>query len=296
MSTERCGINSKLKKHKTEKMRKRILVLGGTGMAGHVVYLYLKSLGKYEMFNTVFRKKLTEDSVVMNATDPVAIDRVISEISPDIVINCIGALIRESREHPDNAVLLNAWLPNYLQKVCGSHGAKLIHISTDCVFSGRKGHYTETDFRDADDVYGRSKALGEINNDRDLTIRTSIIGPELKENGEGLFHWFMTQKGPVYGFKTAIWGGVTTLELAKAIDYAIDNNTVGLVQLSNGEGISKYDLLCLFRDIWHRDIEIIPDDRNQTDKSIAKSTIFKYNVQSYKDMLSELSEWMKYKA
>lgn len=274
-------------------MRKRVLVLGGTGMAGHVVYLYLKSLDKYEMYNTVFRKKLTDDSIVMNATDPAAIDRVIAEISPDIVINCIGALIRESKEHPDNAVLLNAWLPNYLQRVCRCHGAKLIHISTDCIFSGKKGHYTETDFRDADDVYGRSKALGEINNDRDLTIRTSIIGPELKENGEGLFHWFMTQKGPVYGFKTAIWSGVTTLELAKAIDYAIDHNSVGLVQLSNGEGISKYDLLCLFKDIWHRDNEIIPDERNHTNKSIVQSTIFKYNVQSYKDMLFELAEWMK---
>ena len=274
-------------------MKKRILVLGGTGMAGHVVYLYLSSLSKYEIYNTVFRRKLTEDSMIMNATDPVAIDRVVADVMPDIVINCIGALVRESREHPDNAILLNAWLPNYLQEVCRNHGAKLIHISTDCVFSGRKGYYTETDFRDADDVYGRSKALGEINNDQDLTIRTSIIGPELKENGEGLFHWFMTQKGPVYGFKTAIWGGVTTLELAKAIDYAIDNNNVGLVQLSNGEGISKYDLLCLFRDIWHHDIEIIPDNRNNVDKSIAKSYIFDYSVDNYRVMLSEMEFWMR---
>lgn len=274
-------------------MKKRILVLGGTGMAGHVVYLYLKSLNKYEMFNTVFRKKLTEDSIVMNATDPVAIKRVITDVKADIVINCIGALVRESREHPDNAILLNAWLPNYLQKICHDAGAKLIHISTDCVFSGHKGHYTEEDFRDADDVYGRSKALGEINNERDLTIRTSIIGPELKENGEGLFHWFMMQKGSVYGFKTAIWGGVTTLELAKAINYAIDNDNVGLVQLSNGEGISKYDLLCLFRDIWHHNIEIISDDRNHIDKSIAKSNIFRFSVANYKAMLDDLKEWMR---
>ena len=274
-------------------MKKRILILGGTGMAGHVVYLYLSSLSKYEIYNTVFRKKLTDDSIIMNATDPIAIDRVVADVMPDIVINCIGALVRESREHPDNAILLNAWLPNYLQEVCRNHGAKLIHISTDCVFSGRKGHYTETDFRDADDVYGRSKALGEINNNQDLTIRTSIIGPELKENGEGLFHWFMTQKEPVYGFKTAIWGGVTTLELAKAIDYAIENNNVGLVQLSNGEGISKYDLLCLVRDIWHRDIEIIPDNRNNIDKSITKSNVFVYRVGSYKMMLDEMECWMR---
>lgn len=274
-------------------MKKKILVLGGTGMAGHVVYLYLKSLDKYEMYNTVFRNKLTEDSIIMNATDSNSIDRVLLEIKPDIVINCIGALINESKTHPDNAILLNAWLPNYLKRACEEKRTKLIHLSTDCVFSGKKGNYTETDFRDADDIYGRSKALGEINDHGNLTIRTSIIGPELKKNGEGLFHWFMTQKEPVYGFKTAIWGGVTTLELAKAIDYAIENGTVGLVQLSNGIGISKYDLLNLFKKIWQRNIEIIPDERNHTDKSIAKSAIFNYDTSSYISMLNDMKDWMK---
>ena len=129
------------------------------------------------------------------------------------------------------------------------------------MFSGKKGNYSETDFRDADGVHGRSKALGEIINDKDLTIRTSIIGPELKENGEGLFHWFMHQHGCANGFQTAIWGGVTTLELAKAIDVAIDQGVTGLIQLSNGLGISKYDLLHLFSRIWHKqDVEILPFD------------------------------------
>src|SRR5690606_24943808 len=118
-------------------------------------------------------------------------------------------------------------------------GSKLIHISTDCVFSGNRGAYTEDDFCDANDTYGRSKALGELNNDRDLTIRTSIIGPELKTNGEGLLHWFLNQSTPVNGFTEAYWGGVTTLELAKAIKTALMSDLKGIVNLTNGESISK---------------------------------------------------------
>ena len=219
--------------------------------------------------------------------------RIVCESRPDIILNCIGVLIKGSKEHPDNAILINAWFPHLLKKLSDEVGAKLIHISTDCVFSGKKGNYTETDFRDADDVYGRSKSLGEIINNKDLTLRTSIIGPELKENGEGLFHWFMRQHGQVNGFNTAIWGGVTTLELAKAIDVAITQGTTGLVQLSNGTGISKYDLLHLFRKIWNKqDIEILPFDGNGIDKSIAKSEKFDYVVPGYEEMLREQYDWM----
>ena len=143
-------------------------------------------------------------------------------------------------------------------------------------------------------MYGRSKALGEIVNGRDLTIRTSIIGPELKADGEGLFHWLMSQHGTVSGFKTAIWGGVTTLELAKAISVAIKEGTTGLVHLSNGTGISKYDLLCLFKDIWGRkDVEIVSVDTNDVDKSIAKSARFGYEVPGYREMLKDLYAWMQ---
>lgn len=273
--------------------KKKILVLGATGMAGHVVYYYLKETEKYEMHNVVFRNKLTEDSIVLDVTDKEAVASTIKQENPDIIINCIGILIKGSKDYPDNAIYINAYFPHLLKKLSDEVGAKLIHISTDCVFSGKKGNYTETDFRDADDVYGRSKALGEVINDKDLTIRTSIIGPELKKNGEGLFHWFMNQTGEVNGFKTAIWGGVTTLELAKAIDYAIEKETIGLVQLSNGEGISKYDLLNLFKEIWHKDIIIKPYDGNGIDKSIAKSENIDYQICSYREMLQELNDWQK---
>ena len=272
---------------------KKVLLFGATGMAGHVVYYYLRDTGKYNIINVVYRTPLTDDSIVIDVSNRDAVTDVVQRVKPDIIINCIGVLVKGSKEHPDNAILLNAYFPHFLKKQADTVDAKVIHISTDCVFSGKKGHYTEDDFRDADDVYGRSKALGEVINEKDLTIRTSIIGPELKKNGEGLFHWFMMQHGQVNGFKTAIWGGVTTLELAKAIEYTIDDNLSGLIQLSNGIGISKYDLLCLFKDIWHKDdVDILPFDGNGVDKSIAKSNRIEYRVPEYHQMLEDLYGWM----
>ncbi len=273
--------------------KKKILLLGATGMAGHVAYHYLKETNKYEILDVVFRNKLTADSIVLDVTDKHATEELIKTVKPDIIVNCIGILIKGSRQHPDNAIYINAYFPHLLERLSSEIDAKLIHISTDCVFSGKKGNYTEYDFKDADDVYGRSKALGEVENDRDLTIRTSIIGPELKQSGEGLFHWFMHQEGKVNGFTDAIWGGVTTLELAKAIDKVIDNNLTGLVHLSNGKGISKYDLLNLFRTIWNRNnIDINPFEGHAVDKSLQSSTKFNMNVPSYNTMLDEMKSWM----
>lgn len=272
---------------------KKVLLFGATGMAGHVVYYYLQSTGKYDISNVVYRTPLTEDSIIVDVTNRDAVADVVHRVHPEIIINCVGILIKGSREHPDNAILINAYFPHLLKRLSDEVGAKLIHISTDCVFSEKKGNYTEDDFRDADDVYGRSKALGEIINDKDLTIRTSIIGPELKENGEGLFHWFMHQCGEINGFRTAIWGGVTTLELAKAIDFSLDNGIVGLIHLSNGVGISKFDLLNLFKEIWGKDTVIKPYDGNEVDKSIEKSLRLDYEVPSYRQMLVEQFEMMK---
>lgn len=274
--------------------KRKLLLFGATGMAGHIAYYYLQSTGKYDIVNVVFRNKLTEDSIIADITDKEAVSDIVHNIRPDYILNCVGVLIRGSKDHPDNAILINAYFPHLLKRLSDEVGAKLIHISTDCVFSGRKGNYSETDFKDADDVYGRSKALGEIINDKDLTIRTSIIGPKLKENGEGLFHWFMHQHGKINGFQTAIWGGVTTLELAKAIDIAIDQEITGLVHLSNGVGISKYNLLLLFKKIWNKnEIEIISMDANGIDKSIMKSTHFDYTVPNYENMLIDQLHWMQ---
>lgn len=159
------------------------------------------------------------------------VKNVIIKEKPDVIINCIGALIKESEEHPDRAVFINSFFPHYLARLGNELNFKLIHLSTDCVFSGEKGDYSETDFKDGKDFYAQTKALGEIINGDHLTFRTSFIGPEMKERGTGLFHWFMTQNGKVYGYSRVYWTGITTLELAKAIDRAIEKNLKSLYHL-----------------------------------------------------------------
>lgn len=271
----------------------KILLFGASGMAGHMIYYFLKETGKYDILNVVFRDKITEDSIILDVTNNEDVVEIVKKTKPDIIINCIGILIKESKENPHNAIFLNAYFPHLLKHLSDEISAKLIHISTDCVFTGKSGNYSENDFQDADDIYGRSKALGEIINNKDLTLRTSIIGPEIKKNGEGLFHWFMNQKGEIKGYLYAIWSGVTTLELAKAIDKSIDNDLIGLLHLSNGNRINKYDLLCLFKNIFSKlDVSVIADKNVIVDKSIKKSGVFDFDVPSYEIMILELREWM----
>ena len=190
-----------------EKIETKILILGSTGMLGHVVYKYFAQQDQYELYDLVYRNKLRDESIVCDITNVLQLKKTISSIKPDVIINCIGILIKGSKVNPANAIFINSYFPHLLVEIADTIQAKIIHISTDCVFSGNKGSYTERDFCDADDTYGRSKALGEIFSDKHLTLRTSIIGPEIKTVGEGLFHWFMNQNGKINGFTNAYWGG-----------------------------------------------------------------------------------------
>ena len=264
--------------------KKRVLIIGATGMLGHMVYRYLETLNKYELFNSVYRKPLNEKSFICNVKDQGAVENLFQSAKPDIVINCVGALVQESTENPSSAIYLNALFPNILKDFCNKYNAKLIHVSTDCVFSGKKGNYEEEDFRDADDVYGRSKALGEITEYPHCTLRTSIIGPELKD-GTGLYNWFMKQKGEVKGYTNAYWGGVTTYELAKAIDKAISNDLKGLYHVTNGEKISKYELLKLFNELRNEKAIIVPYESYVVDKSLKKSKRFNFEISDYRTMI-----------
>lgn len=269
--------------------KKRVLVIGATGMLGHMVHKYFESLDAYELFNSVYRTPLNNRSIVCNVKDRNAVTNLLEQTRPNVVINCVGALVQESKENPDSSIYLNALLPHILKDLCNKHNAKLIHVSTDCVFSGNKGAYSEDDFRDADDVYGRSKALGEIFDAPHCTLRTSIIGPELKD-GTGLLQWFMKQQDSVNGYTNAYWGGVTTLELAKAIPKVIENNLVGIHHVTNGDKISKFDLLLLLNQLREKPIGIIPYDGYVADKSLKKSNKFDYEVKDYKSMIAELKK------
>lgn len=255
-----------------------------------MVYYYLKSLKTYDIVDSSFNEKLHDGSILLDVRDDEKLNELIVTEQPDVVINCIGVLIKGSQKDPSNAIYLNAYLPHRLAKILRNTGGRLIHISTDCVFSGKKGNYAESDFRDADDIYGRSKALGEVNNDIDLTLRTSIIGPELKQEGEGLFHWFMQQKGNISGFMEAFWGGVTTLELSKLISIVIERNITGVINVTNEQPISKYDLLNLIRDIFNlQNIYIEPFTGKKIDKSlISDRNELKNVIPSYDQMISEM--------
>ncbi len=270
------------------------MILGSAGMLGHMVYNYLKSLNKYIIVDTSFPEKLHGGSKLLNVTNKEELEDFISSEKPDILVNCIGILLRGSKDDPSNAIYLNSYLPHQLSKLLRQNGGKLVHISTDCVFTGNKGKYAETDFKDARDTYGLSKALGEVDNDHDLTMRTSIIGPELKEKGEGLFHWFMKQNGEINGYTKMFWGGVTTLELAKAIDAAIVQEITGLIHVTNSQPISKFEMVTLFKDIWKTDhIQITPVEGKVADKSlISVRNDFKYQVASYSKMIEDQRNWM----
>lgn len=274
---------------------KKVLVLGAGGMAGHMVYYYLASLKKYSLYTICHKTALNEHSFILDVRDTKKLTAILVDVQPDVIINCIGVLIKGSQKSIENAVYINAYYPHLLSNIINNNlqASKLIHISTDCVFSGEKGNYTVDDKKDALDVYGMTKNLGEVINERDLTIRTSIIGPELKKNGEGLFHWLFSNRTAkeINGYTKSIWSGVTTLELAKVIDFAVTMDLRGLHQLSNNTQITKYNLLKLIAAQFNLLIEIKSINGVISDKSII-SSISDYTVPSYSEMLKSLYDFM----
>jgi len=276
-------------------LNKKVLILGSTGMLGHQVYNYLKHNSDYRLSNISDREKLVEDTILADIRDENNFIEIIKDIEPDIIVNCIGVLINGANKNPENAVFINTYMPHRLKRLANEIDAKLIHISTDCVFSGDKGiPYLEADFKDGKDIYAKTKGLGEIIDDNNLTLRTSIIGLGLKNHGEDLFHWFMNQSGEINGFTKAIWSGVTTLELVKAIKWSIENNITGLYHIKNNESINKYDLLNLFKKYTNKDIVMNKVDGKEVDKSFMDTRgEINYQIPSYEQMVEEIIDLMK---
>jgi dTDP-4-dehydrorhamnose reductase len=268
----------------------KVLVLGSTGMLGHVVKQYFIEKG-YEVFCTS-RDKQSE--YFFDVLDNIKkIEDIIQGISPKVIINCIGILNKVAEDNHDKAVLVNSYLPNYLDVLSQRYKFKLIHISTDCVFDGKKGEYFEDSIKDAKNFYGQSKGLGEIINDRNVTLRTSIIGPDMNVNGIGLFKWFMDQDKEVNGFSNVIWTGVTTLELAKAIEKTVNNNIVGLYHVVNNKKIDKYSLLLLFKEYFKSDIVVNREENYISDKSLISTQVdFDFKIPEYEEMIMEMKEWI----
>lgn len=271
----------------------KILILGGKGMAGHVITEYLKQKPEYTVIYTS-RDLNDKHGIYLDLTDSKKLEDLIDNVQPDITINCIGILNNYASNNTKQAFQINSLLPHQLAKLTERRNGKLIHISTDCVFLGTKGDYSETDIPDGITTYAQSKKLGEIISDKHLTIRTSIIGPELKENGIGLFLWFMNQQGKIKGYENVYWNGVTTLELAKAIDAMIKHEVTGLYHLGSEIKISKYMLLKLIQRTFEKtDVEIVPDSEIFLDRTIKNTrTDFVYQIPPYENMLLELKNWM----
>lgn len=276
-------------------MNKKILVLGANGMAGHIITIGLKeSFNFYDIMSVARSNSIIKPTYILDVLNFKDLEALINTTMPNIIINCIGILNKNAENNPEKAVLINSYLPHFLEAITKNTNIKIIHISTDCVFSGKEGNYLETSFKNGIGYYAQSKALGEIINKKDLTFRTSIIGPELNNAGIGLFNWFYNQKGEINGYTKAIWTGITTIELLNAIKAAITENLCGLYHLVNNKRITKFDLLNLMKDEFVKNIILIEDNNYKIDKSLLNTRKdFDFKVKEYKEMVSDMNIWIK---
>ena len=282
----------------------KVLVLGASGMLGNAVLRLLAQSAGYEVVgsarSTSALRLLPADlsDRVICGVDVEHVDSLISlfsKVQPDVVINCIG-LVKQLAEADDPlvAIPINSLLPHRLARLCGAAGARLVHMSTDCIFSGAKGMYTEADMSDAKDLYGRSKYLGEVDYPHAITLRTSIIGHELN-GGHSLVGWFLAQQGSVKGFRRAIFSGLPTVELARVIrDHVIPHPELHGVHHVSADPINKFDLLTLISIIYGKKINIGKDEKFIIDRSL-DSTRFReatgYQPQPWPELVRRMCEF-----
>lgn len=254
-------------------MLPRVLILGAGGMLGHMLYRFIADRSSIEVLGTVRsttaemlpQRRYARLVTGVRVEDIGRIEGILDSFRPDIVINCIAAGVEANIKE---AIALNSLFPHQLAASVMRLGARLVHVSTDGVFTGRAGSYSEMDNPDATDIYGRSKLLGEVVEPNCLTLRTSIIGPEIGV-GRGLFSWLSRQKGVVKGFREVMFSGLTTLELSRIItEYILPRpDLVGLLNISSVT-ISKFELLTLIAKCYHLPVEVVPVDKPVIDRSL----------------------------
>lgn len=278
----------------------RILILGGDGMLGHQLFKTLsarhdarvtlrQSLSAYKEFN-LFSAENAYERVEVGSVDRLI--EVLGEFRPEAVVNAVGIVKQRSAAKENIPSLeINSLFPHRLANLCKAAGMRLVHMSTDCVFSGRKGKYRENDPSDAEDLYGRTKYLGEVHDSHCVTLRTSIIGKELSRR-QGLLEWFLAQRGSVQGFRNAIFSGFTTLELSRIIERILTDHPEkgGLYHVSS-DPISKFDLLTFIKREMGLGIEIIPMEEPRVDRSLDSARFrreFNYTPPTWEAMIREL--------
>lgn len=259
----------------------KVLVLGADGMVGHVVYLYFIEHG-HDVVG------INEHDIMLS--DFFSLTKEIQIEKYDAVINCLAVINQDAEDDKTNAVRINSLLPHHLESVTIRTKTVVVHRSTDCIFSGNRGQYGIGDWPDAISFYARSKALGEINNQKDITIRTSLIGPEKDENGGGLFNWFYNQDGELNGFSNAIWTGITTIEFAHDVEWLLNNKKHGLFQMVPNSAISKYELLILFEKYYPRHRIIKRIENRRVDKSLIP-VCGGLLIPDYETQIAQMRKW-----
>ena len=282
----------------------RILVLGASGLLGNAVIRELSKTEDLRVYGTIrsesskkyFSKQISRNLISnINVENFDSLLSIFDEIHPNIVVNCIGLVKQiDSSAYPLQAIPMNSVLPHRLAIVSSLAGARLVHISTDCVFSGSRGFYKEVDVPDASDLYGRSKLLGEVDYPNAITLRTSIIGHEL-ESARSLIGWFLSEKGSVKGYRGAIFSGLPTVEIARIIrDYVMPHPQLHGMYHVSADPINKYDLLQLVAKEYEKKIEIELDDSFVMDRSL-DSTRFReatgYRPPSWVELVKQMHEF-----
>lgn len=281
----------------------KILIIGGDGMIGHQLLRQWRSrhdvratlrhkLTAYAGFDSLFTAQNTYCGVDVRYDE--SLISVFADFHPQAVINVAGIVKQqEAAKASIPSLEINALFPHRLALLCKAAKVRLVHLSTDCVFSGKTGNYVETDTADANDLYGKTKYLGEVHDDHCVTVRTSAIGTELSRK-VGLLEWFLAQKGSVKGFKKAIYSGFTTIELSRVIERLLVEfpDIHGLYHASSAP-ISKYDLLAMVKEMFDVSVDIVPDDNFYCDRSL-DSTRFrneiKYSPPSWRAMIKDLAD------
>lgn len=273
----------------------RFLVLGCSGMAGHTISIYLRERGHRVAGLSRRGVPFLGEQVVGDARDEALLAEALSEGDFDVAVNCVGVLNQYAERDPEGAAYLNGELPHALARLTEGTRTRVFHMSTDCVFAGNTGPYTEDSVPDGETVYDRTKAAGELRDEKNLTFRCSIVGPDTDPDGIGLLNWFMAQEGPVRGYENAIWTGLTTLELAKAMERAADEKVSGLVNMVPPESVSKCDLLRMFNEsLRGGSVEIIPDGSVRLDKTLVRTNFDSaFRPKGYAEQIAEMAGWVR---
>lgn len=261
----------------------KIIVLGCIGVVGHAVALYFKETG-HEVF----------DGYDATIYDQEKLKKAINDVKPDAIINCTAIVNQAAEEDKAGAAYLNAYLPHLLETLTAGTNTVVVHRSTDCIFSGAKGQYVLEDWPDAKSFYARTKAVGELNNDKDITIRVSLIGPAQDENDGSLLNWFLNQKGEVKGYANAIWTGLTTLDYAKTIESLLYQKAHGVFQAAPRSAISKFELISIFEKYFPGGRSIVRVENNRVDKSLVPYWAnYDIEIKDYEEQVVEMKEWIE---